>query len=44
MDSMSMCSGLMSRQTKKRSIRKGDGKRSISLAMTNATLINKIQE
>ena len=44
MDSMSNVSGLMSRATKKRSLRKGGDKMSISLAKTNATLINKIQE
>ena len=38
-----MNSGFMSKGTKKRSIRKG-GKRSISLAVQNETLINKIQE
>lgn len=41
MDSMSMNSGFMSKGTKKRSIRKG-GKKSVSLAMQNETLINKI--
>ena len=48
MDSVSMNSGFMSRNTKKRSIRRdgrgGQGKRSISLAIQNETLINKIQE
>lgn len=44
MDGSSTNSGLMSRTTKKRSIRKGGGKRSVSLAMQNEILINKIQE
>lgn len=43
LDSVSINSGFMSRATKKRSIRKG-GKRSISLAVQNEAIINKIQE
>ena len=44
MDISSNNSGFMSRNTKKRSIRRGDGKRSVSMAIKNETLINKIQE
>ena len=41
MDISSQNSGFMSR-TNKRSIRRGDGKRSVSMAIKNETLINKI--
>ena len=43
-DTISVNSGFMSRQTgKKKSLKRG-GKRSVSIAMQNETLINKVQE
>ena len=43
MDISSQNSGFMSR-TNKRSIRRGDGKRSVSMAIKNEALLTRIQE
>jgi len=44
MDLSSNNSGFMSRATKNKGVRRGDGKRSVSLAIKNEALLTKIQE